>query len=117
MGKRRHGCQIAGDLISGPKAFSVDELDGMIRGIRAPKLLDWFITNIVKPSKHAEELRQRWKDEADLVGRAGWSLTTDRVIKDFSGLDIGWFLDQIEREMKQAAKQWSMNIALPKSAS
>jgi 3-methyladenine DNA glycosylase AlkD len=44
-------------LIARPKAFAADELDTMIRDIRAPKLLDWFITNIVKPGKHAEELR------------------------------------------------------------
>jgi 3-methyladenine DNA glycosylase AlkD len=101
-------------LIAKPKAFSVDELDGMIRGIRAPKLLDWFVTHIVKPGKHAEELRRRWKDETDLVGRAGWSLTTDRVVKGFAGLDIGGLLDQIEKEMKQAPapKQWSMNHCL-----
>jgi hypothetical protein len=31
--------------------------------------------NVVKPSRHAEELRLRWKDKGELVGRAGWSLT------------------------------------------
>ena len=48
----------------------------MIHDIRAPKLLDWFITNVVKLGKHAEELRLGWKDGPDLVGRASWSLTT-----------------------------------------
>ena len=86
----------------------------MIDDIRAPKLLDWFITNIVKPGRHAEELRLRWKDGDDLVGRAGWSLTTDRVIKAPDGLDLDALLDQIEREMKTAPerKQWSMNHCL-----
>src|ERR1700754_2149749 len=42
-------------LIAKPKAFSADELDTMIRVISAPKLLDWFIVNLVKPGKHAEE--------------------------------------------------------------
>jgi 3-methyladenine DNA glycosylase AlkD len=42
-------------LIAEPKAFSANELDAMIRDIRAPKLLDWFVTNLVKPGKHAEE--------------------------------------------------------------
>ena len=86
----------------------------MIHDIRAPKLLDWFITNIVKPGKHAEELRLRWKDDTDLVGRAGWSLTTDRVVKNADGLDLDGLLDQIEAEMKDApaAKQWSMNHCL-----
>ncbi|GLQ57134.1 DNA alkylation repair protein [Devosia nitrariae] len=101
-------------LIARPKAFSVDELDSMIRDIGAPKLLDWFITNIVKPGKQTEELRLRWKDETGLVGRAGWSLTTDRVVKDAEGLDLDGLLDQIEREMKAAPepKQWSMNHCL-----
>lgn len=101
-------------LIAKPKAFSADELDTMIRDIRAPKLLDWFVTNIVKPGTHAEELRLRWKDDADLVGRAGWGLTTDRVVKDAAGLDLDGLLDQIEREMKDAPapKQWSMNHCL-----
>ena len=101
-------------LIAKPKAFSADELGTMIHDIRAPKLLDWFITNIVKPGKHTEELRLRWKDGTDLVGRAGWSLTTDRVVKNADGLDLGGLLDQIEVEMKDAPapKQWSMNHCL-----
>lgn len=101
-------------LVARPKAFSAEELDTMIRDIRAPKLLDWFVTNIVKPGKHAEELRRRWKDDTDLVGRAGWSLTTDRVVKDAAGLDLDALLDQIEMEMKAAPapKQWSMNHCL-----
>ena len=101
-------------LIAKPKAFSADELGTMIHDIRAPKLLDWFITKIVKPGKHTEELRLRWKDGTDLVGRAGWSLTTDRVVKNADGLDLGGLLDQIEVEMKDAPapKQWSMNHCL-----
>lgn len=101
-------------LIARPKAFSADELDAMIHDIRAPKLLDWFVTNIVMPGKHAEALRPRWKDDTDLVGRAGWSLTTDRVVKSAGGLDLDGLLDQIEREMKgaPAPKQWAMNHCL-----
>jgi 3-methyladenine DNA glycosylase AlkD len=101
-------------LVCRPKAFSVAELDEMIRDIRAPKLLDWFIVNVVKPGPHAEELRQRWKDGNDLVGRAGWSLTTERVVRKAAGLDLDALLDQIEREMKQAPaqKQWAMNHCL-----
>jgi 3-methyladenine DNA glycosylase AlkD len=101
-------------LIARPKAFSADELDAMIRDISAPKLLDWFIVNIVNPGKYAEELRLRWKDDTDLVGRAGWSLTTDRVVKRADGLDLDGLLNQIEKEMKGAPepKQWSMNHCL-----
>jgi 3-methyladenine DNA glycosylase AlkD len=101
-------------LIARPKAFTADELDTMIREVRAPKLLDWFVTNVVKPGRHGEELRLRWKDGTDLVGRAGWSLTTDRVVKRPDGLDLDALLNQIETEMKDAPepKQWSMNHCL-----
>jgi 3-methyladenine DNA glycosylase AlkD len=100
-------------LICKPKAFSADELDRLIRDIRAPKLLDWFV-NVVKAGKHGDELLRRWKDEDNLIGRAGWSLITERVIKDAAGLDLDALLDQIEKEMKQAPdkKQWSMNHCL-----
>lgn len=101
-------------LVCRPKAFSAVELDAMIRDIRSPKLLDWFVVNVVKPGRHAEELRLRWKDDDDLVGRAGWSLTTDRVVRDPEGLDLDGLLDQVEEEMKQAPaeKQWAMNHCL-----
>ena len=101
-------------LVCRPKTFSAAQLDSMIRDIRAPKLLDWFIVNVVKPGRHAEELRLAWKDGDDLVGRAGWSLTTERVVKNAEGLDLNAMLDQIEKEMKQAPaqKQWAMNHCL-----
>jgi len=101
-------------LVCRPKAFSAIELDAMIRDIASPKLLDWFIVNVVKPSRHAEELRPDWKDGADLIGRAGWSLTTERVVKNAEGLDLDALLDQIEKEMKRAPaqKQWAMNHCL-----
>ena len=101
-------------LVCKPKALSPAELDGMLHDIRAPKLLDWFIVNVVKPSRHTEELRLRWKDGGDLVGRAGWSLTTERVVKNAEGLDLDALLDQIEEEMRQAPphKQWAMNHCL-----
>ncbi len=101
-------------LVCKPKAFSAAELDAMIRDIRSPKLLDWFIVHVVKPGRHAEELRPGWKDGDDLLGRAGWSLTTERVVKNAGGLDLDALLDQIEKEMKRAPaqKQWAMNHCL-----
>jgi len=101
-------------LICKPKVFSSAELDAMVRDIGSPKLLDWFIVHAVKPAPHAEELRQRWKDGDDLVGRAGWALTTERVVRKAGGLDLVALLDQIEGEMKQAPaqKQWAMNHCL-----
>jgi 3-methyladenine DNA glycosylase AlkD len=101
-------------LVCRPKAFSAAEFNAMIRDVRSPKLLDWFIVNVVKPGRHAEELRLGWKDGGDLVGRAGWSLTTERVVKDPECLDLDALLDQIEKGMKQAPalKQWAMNHCL-----
>jgi 3-methyladenine DNA glycosylase AlkD len=101
-------------LVCRPKTFAATELDVMIRGIRSPKLLDWFVVNVVKPSRHAEQLRLAWKDGDDVMGRAGWSLTTERVVKRAEGLDLDAILDQIEKEMKQAQahKQWAMNHCL-----
>jgi 3-methyladenine DNA glycosylase AlkD len=101
-------------LVCRPKSLSAVELDAMVRDIRSPKLLDWFIVNVVKPSGHAEPLRVGWKEDNELVGRAGWSLTTARVIKSAAGLDLEALLDDIEREMKQAPahKQWAMNHCL-----
>lgn len=101
-------------LVCKAKGFSADELDVMVHDIRSPKLLDWFIVNVVKSSRHAEALRLRWKEESDLVGRAGWSLTTERVVKSAEGLDLSALLDQIEKELKQTPeqKQWAMNHCL-----
>ncbi len=108
------GARLLASLICKPKAFASAELDAMVHQIRSPKLLDWFIVYMVKPGPHAEAMRVVWKDAGDLVGRAGWSLTTDRVVKKRAGLDIPALLDQIEREMKSAPerKQWSMNHCL-----
>ena len=36
--------------IGATKAVSAAELDAMVRDIRSPKLLDWFIVNMVKPA-------------------------------------------------------------------
>jgi 3-methyladenine DNA glycosylase AlkD len=101
-------------LVCRPKAMNADELDAMVHDIRSPKLLDWFIVNMVKPGRHAEELRVRWKDGDDLVGRAGWSLTTDRVVKKAEGLDLDTLVSQIEKGLKRAPapKQWTMNHCL-----
>jgi 3-methyladenine DNA glycosylase AlkD len=101
-------------LITRPKLFTADELDAMVHDVRGPKLLDWFITNVMKQVKDTEALRLRWKDAPDLVGRAGWSLTVDRVVKQPDEVDLDALLDQIEAEMKDAAepKQWSMNYCL-----
>lgn len=106
--------RILATLICRPKAFSAAELDAMVLDIRSPKLLDWFIVNVVKPGGHADAVRQRWADADGLVGRAGWSLLIEKAVKAPEGLDLDVILDTIEQELKQAPdhKQWAMNHCL-----
>ena len=102
-------------LICRPKAFERDELDGMLRGARTPKVHDWLVNYVVKKSPHCEELRLAWFADPDpVVASAGWALTTERVAKRPEGLDLVGLLDVIEAEMKAAPDrlQWAMNHCL-----
>lgn len=49
-----------------------------------------------------------------MAARAGWSLTTDRIVRNPKGLDVPALLDRVESEMGDAAPevQWTMNGAL-----
>src|SRR5262245_58437017 len=53
-------------------------------------------------------------DDDRWAGRAGWSLTAERVVKSPEGLNLPALLDRIESEMGNAASevQWTMNGAL-----
>ncbi|WP_233103276.1 DNA alkylation repair protein [Streptomyces flavofungini] len=102
-------------LVCRPKAFERDELDGMLREARAPKVHDWLVNYVVKKSPHAEELRLAWFADPDpVVASAGWALTTARVTKKPEGLDLAGLLDVVEAEMKDAPDrlQWAMNHCL-----
>lgn len=102
-------------LICRPKAVGRDELDAMMRDARTPKVRDWLLTNVVKKSAHAEDLRQEWFADPDaVVASAGWALTTDAVAKHPDRLDLPGLLDDIESRMPQAPDplQWAMNHCL-----
>lgn len=102
-------------LICRPRAFERNELDGMLRAARVPKVHDWLVNYVVKKSPHAEELRAAWFADPDpVVASAGWSLTTERVAKNPGGLDLAGLLDVIEAEMGDAPDrlQWAMNHCL-----
>lgn len=102
-------------LICRPKAFERDELDGMLREARTPKVHDWLVNYVVKKNPHSEELRLAWSADPDpVVASAGWALTTERVAKKPDGLDLAGLLDVIEAEMKDAPDrlQWAMNHCL-----
>lgn len=102
-------------LVCRPKAFSAAELDAMMREARAPKVLDWLLSYVVKKSPHAEDLRAEWFDDADpVVTAAAWALTSVRVAKKPEGLDLPGLLDLVETHMKDAPDrlQWAMNECL-----
>lgn len=102
-------------LLCRPKAFEYEELDGMLREARTPKVHDWLVSNVVKKSKHAEALRLAWfADDDPVIASAGWALTTERVSKRPEGLDLAELLDIIEERMATAPDrlQWEMNHCL-----
>ena len=102
-------------LIMKPKLFSEDDLERMASGLTFTQLADWLMTNIIKLHPGKENLRQRWMQSSEpMLGRAGWSLTTERVIKTPDGLDLEGLLDRIESEMQDAPApaQWTMNYCL-----
>ena len=102
-------------LIGRPKEFERDELDAMLRSSRTPKVHDWLVNSVVKKSRHAEDLRTAWLEDADpVVASAGWALTSERVAKKPEGLALDALLDTIEAELKDAPErlQWAMNMTL-----
>ncbi|MFJ4286266.1 DNA alkylation repair protein [Paenarthrobacter nicotinovorans] len=102
-------------LICGPKSYDQNELDGMLREARAPKVHDWLVNYVVKKNPAAEDLRVAWFSDPDpVVASAGWALTSERIVKKPEGLDLGKLLDIIEAEMKEAPErlQWAMNNCL-----
>ncbi|WP_016934754.1 DNA alkylation repair protein [Rhodococcus sp. R1101] len=102
-------------LICRPTAFTVAELDAMVRETGTPKVHDWFVNYVVKKNPHVEELRARWMTDPDpIVASAGWALTAGRVVKDADGLDLSGLLDTIDAQMRDAPErlQWAMNTCL-----
>lgn len=102
-------------LVCRPKALESKQLDAMLRSARVPKVQDWLISNVVKKSPHADELRASWFADSDpVVASAGWTLTADAVVKRPEILDLPALLDIIERDMATAPErlQWAMNTCL-----
>jgi 3-methyladenine DNA glycosylase AlkD len=102
-------------LISRPRTFTRDELDVMLRQARTPKVHDWLLSNVVKKSPHAEELRLAWTADPDpRIASAGWALTAGRVAKKPEDLNLPELLDTIEAHLRDAPSplQWEMNHCL-----
>ncbi len=102
-------------LLIKPKSLSSEEMDRMVRSVTFVEVADWLSSYVVKHHPDKESLRQGWMATDDpMAARAGWSLTTGRVVKSPEGLDLPALLDRIESEMGNAAPevQWTMNCSL-----
>ena len=102
-------------LVIEPETLSADEMDRMVRSATFAQVADWLNSYVVRNHPDKETLRQAWMATDDpMAARAGWNLTTGRIVKCPSGLDIPALLDRVESEMGDAAPeiQWTMNGAL-----
>lgn len=112
---RNVDAQLLAVLLTRPKDLSAREVDRLVRSVSFAHVADWLISYVVKPHADKEALRRRWMADDDRwAARAGWSLTTERVVKSPGGLDLSALLDRIESEMGGAdpAVQWTMNSTL-----
>ncbi|MDR3692238.1 MAG: DNA alkylation repair protein [Fimbriimonas sp.] len=102
-------------LLMKPALLSLADLDRMVGGVTSPQVADWLATQVVKLHPEKEARRETWMNSPHaFTARMGWSLMTERVLKNPNGLDIGGILDRIEREMGSAPEvtQWTMNFCL-----
>jgi 3-methyladenine DNA glycosylase AlkD len=102
-------------LIIQPKKLSAQELDEMVKSIGFVQEADWLNAYVVKDHPQRETLREKWMDSDNRwAARAGWSLTSGRVVREPEGLNLTQLLDRIESEMPTAPPevQWTMNTAL-----
>lgn len=102
-------------LLIKAKTLSAGQVDAMVRSVSFVEVADWLNAYIVKRHPDKETLRQGWMAADDpMAARAGWSLTTERVVKSPEGLDLAGLLDRLESEMGSAPPevQWTMNFVL-----
>jgi 3-methyladenine DNA glycosylase AlkD len=107
--------QLLGILLLSPKRLITEELDSMVCSVKSTQLADWLNSYVVKLHPGKEDLREGWMDsDHEMARRAGWSLTTERVIKRPEGLDLDGLLTRLESSMGRevATVQWTMNYCL-----
>jgi 3-methyladenine DNA glycosylase AlkD len=107
--------QFLATLLMNPRELTAKELERLVRSVRFMHLADWLHAYVVKEHSDAESLRRQWMSSANRMElRAGWRLTSGRVAKSPSGLDLAALLDRLEAEMGTAAPevQWTMNMCL-----
>ncbi len=102
-------------LVIKPKTLSTAQMDQMVRSATFVQVADWLNAYVVKKHPDKEVLRQGWMTAKDpMAARAGWNLTTERVVKSPDGLDLPALLDRIGSELGTAPLQvqWTMNCCL-----
>ena len=87
-------------LLIKPNSISTDDMDRMVRSVTFVQVADWFNAYVVREHPDKETLRQKWMATDDAwAARAGWDLTTERVVKGPEGLGLVGLLNRIETEM------------------
>lgn len=107
--------QMLAILIIKVNALTADELNEMVCAVKYNRVADWLNSYVVKIHPDNETLRQKWmNDKNPMAARAGWNLTSQRVVKSPDIINIPALLDRIENEMSNVAPevQWTMNFSL-----
>lgn len=107
--------QLLAILLMKPKKLSREELDRLVRSVDYEQVADWLNAYVVKNHPERESLREPWMEDSDpWAARAGWNLTSERIVKSPEGLELAALLDRIESDMGHAAPeaQWTMNFCL-----
>ena len=108
LGDRNIDARLLAILLINTKTLSADEMDRMVRSVTFVHVADWLNCYVVKHHPDKETLRQGWMAADDpMAARAGWSLTTGRVVRSPEGLDLPALLDRIESELGTAARKCS----------
>ena len=89
----------------------------MVRSMGFARVADWMNSYIVKNHPENEALRKKWmmvKEKNPMAARAGWNLTSQRVVREPDTVDISKLLDRIEKKMakEDPLVQWTMNFTL-----
>ncbi|MBS1709204.1 MAG: DNA alkylation repair protein [Armatimonadetes bacterium] len=101
-------------LLMKPRQLSLADLDELVGSVTVAHVADW-LSNVVKQHPDKESRREAWMaSKHDFTVRMGWSLTTEKVLKDPASLDLAALLDRVEKEMPSASPvaQWTMNYCL-----
>ena len=97
------------------RAFTVRELDTMLRSVTGPKETDWLERTVIAASPHIEALEKQWRvDDDGRVEAVSWKLINRRILKAADAQESAVLLDEIEQRMAlvEPRLQWAMNEVL-----